>query len=142
MGQSGKKTRRSKRSAESSAPGSSDEPYDIVYFRRHRTNDPTESVPGREFLHTCPAKVRATIYAVLEAVSKAPPHRFAGGGYWEAMHGDMKGLYEVRVDGPGRRHYRLICLLDRAAQRPRHLLVVVAGLAKPFRTTAPDSEYS
>ena len=81
------------------------------------------------------------MYAVLDAVAKAPPHRFSGGGYWEAMHGDMKGLYEVRVDGPGRLHYRLICLLDSAAQRRSHLLVVVTGLAKPFRTTAPDSEY-
>ena len=29
--------------------------------------------------------------AVLIAVAGAPPKKFAGGGYWEAMHGDMTG---------------------------------------------------
>ena len=28
------------------------------------------------------------------------------------MHDEMKGHYEVRVDGPQRRHYRLFCLLE------------------------------
>ena len=31
--------------------------------------------------------------------------RFAGGGYWEAMKGEMTGWFELRVDGPGRHHY-------------------------------------
>ena len=38
--------------------------------------------------------------AVLAQVASAPPKRFAGGGYWEAMKGDMTGWFEVRVDGP------------------------------------------
>jgi hypothetical protein len=46
-----------------------------------------------------PVKVRATMRAVLVAVAEAPPHRFAGGGCWEAMKGDMAGWFEVRVDG-------------------------------------------
>jgi hypothetical protein len=29
--------------------------------------------------------------AVLAHVAAAPPKRFAGGGYWEAMKGDMTG---------------------------------------------------
>jgi hypothetical protein len=29
------------------------------------------------------------------------------------MHGEMSGFYEVRVDGPKRRHYRLFCILER-----------------------------
>jgi hypothetical protein len=29
--------------------------------------------------------------AALVAVAAAPPKRFAGGGYWEAMKGDMTG---------------------------------------------------
>jgi hypothetical protein len=33
--------------------------------------------------------------AVLTAVAAAPPHRFSGGGYWEAMHGEMTGYCEV-----------------------------------------------
>jgi hypothetical protein len=54
------------------------------------------------------------MFAVLKAVSEAPPPRFSGGGYWEAMHDEMAGYYEVRVDGPKRRHYRLFCVLERA----------------------------
>ena len=31
---------------------------------------------------------------------------------WEAMHGTMNGYYEIRATGPGRRHYRLYCILE------------------------------
>ena len=51
--------------------------------------------------------------AVTKAVAGAPPPMFSGGGKWEAMHGDMSGYYEIRVDGPSRHHYRLFCLLER-----------------------------
>ncbi|MFI5906889.1 hypothetical protein [Dactylosporangium sp. NPDC051541] len=81
--------------------------------------------------------------AVLVAVAAAPPKRFAGGGYWEAMHGMMTGWFEVRVNGPDRHHYRLFCLLDyEAAGRDKPLLVVVAGLSKPFRTALSDADYA
>lgn len=80
---------------------------------------------------------------MLVAVATAPPKRFAGGGYWEAMKGDMTGWYEVRVDGPGRHHYRLFCLLDYDAKgRDKPLLVVVTGLDKPFRTTFSAADYA
>jgi hypothetical protein len=72
----------------------------------------------------------------------APPKRFAGGGYWEAMKGKMTGWFEVRVDGPRRHHYRLFCRLDYAAHgRPKPLLVVICGLSKPFRTQLSDADY-
>jgi len=122
---------------------SSDDSHDVVYFRRHRDDDAGESEPGRSFLNGCPIKVRATMRAVLVAVAAAPPKRFAGGGYWEAMRGDMTGWFEVRVDGPGRRHYRLFCLLDYEAMgRPKPLLVVIAGLDKPFRSRLADADYA
>jgi len=81
--------------------------------------------------------------AVLVAVASAPPKRFAGGGYWEAMHGEMSGWFEVRVDGPpNRTHYRLFCLLDYEAQGvDKPLLVVVDGRAKGFRTTLSPRDY-
>ncbi|MFI0149159.1 hypothetical protein [Streptomyces globisporus] len=86
--------------------------------------------------------MRSTMTAVLAAVAAAPPKRFAGGGYWEAMKGEMAGWFEVRVDGPGRRHYRLFCLLDYEAEgSEKPLLVVVAGLDKPFRTVLSDADY-
>lgn len=76
-------------------------PWGVVYYR---TAD--GRVPADEFLDRCPDKVEATILAVLEAVRRAPPPAFSGGGKWEALHGTMGGYYEIRVTGPGRRHGR------------------------------------
>ena len=119
---------------------SSDDAHDIAYFRRAEDG----SVPGREFLASTPAKVRATMAAVLIAVAKAPPKKFAGGGYWEAMHGEMTGWFEVRVAGPGKAtHYRLFCRLDydaEGAEKP--LLVVITGLEKPVRTDLSAADYA
>jgi hypothetical protein len=104
---------------------SSDDAHDVVYFKRHHADDSSEAVPGQEFLAGCPTKVRATMRAVLVAVAAAPPKRYSGGGYWEAMKVDMTGWFEVRVDGPKRHHYRLFCRLD-----------------KPCRTELSDSDYA
>lgn len=122
---------------------SSDDAHEIVYFKRHKDDDPSEAIPGREFLQkSCPAGVRAKFAAILVAVAAAPPKKFAGGGKWEAMKGDMTGWFEARVDGPQRRHYRLYCRLDYEAQgRDKPLLVVIAGLEKPFRTTLREADY-
>jgi len=38
---------------------------------------------------------------VLDAVAEAPPPAFSGGGKWEAMHDEMAGFYEVRIQGGG-----------------------------------------
>jgi hypothetical protein len=122
---------------------SSDDAHEVVFFRRQSDDDKGEAVPGREFLNACPVKVRATMRAVLAQVAAAPPKRFAGGGYWEAMKGNMTGWFEVRVDGPRRHHYRLFCRLDYDARdRPKPLLVVICGLDKPFRTQLADADYS
>jgi hypothetical protein len=83
--------------------------WGIVYFRAK-----DGSVPADDFLDACPAKIEARFYAVLEAVREAPPPQFSGGGYWEAMHGEMGGFHEIRLTGPGRRQYRLFCQLDNA----------------------------
>jgi hypothetical protein len=121
---------------------SSDDAHEVAFFRRHSDDDQGQAVPGREFLKACPVKVRATMGAVLTQVAAAPPKRFAGGGYWEAMKGDMTGWFEVRVDGPRRHHYRLFCRLDYdAAGRTKPLLVVICGLDKPFRTELSDADY-
>lgn len=124
---------------------SSDDAHSVVYFRRHPDDDPAETAPGREFLNGCPTKVRATMRAVLVAVTEAPPKRYAGGGYWEAMKGDMTGWFEVRVDGPKRYHYRLYRRLDYEATNAevdKPLLVVIAGLDKPFRTELSPADYA
>jgi hypothetical protein len=114
-----------------------------VYFQRHKSDDPTQATPGREALNSYPTKVRATMRAALIAVATAPPKRFAGGGYWEAMKGEMTGWFELRVDGPGRHHYRLFCLLDYDAEGvDKPLLVVIDGRDKPFRTTLSTADYT
>jgi hypothetical protein len=61
--------------------------WGIVYFK---TRD--GKVPAEDFLDACPAKIEARFHAVLDAVRDAPPPQFSGGGYWEAMHGDMGGV--------------------------------------------------
>jgi len=40
-----------------------------VYFRRHPDDDPAQTAPGRDFLRSCPATVRAKFGAVLVAVA-------------------------------------------------------------------------
>lgn len=121
---------------------SPEDAHEVVYFKRHRDDDPGQAEPGRQALNSWPASVRAKMYAVLAAVAAAPPKKFAGGGYWEAMKGDMGGWFEVRADGPKRHHYRLFCLLDYGAQgRDKPLLVVIDGRDKPFRATLSEADY-
>ena len=98
-----------------------DDPHEAVYFRRHPDDDLAAGAPGREFLRSCPTGVRAKFVAILVAVAAAPPHRFAG----------------------GRHHYRLFCQIDVDADGfDRPLLVVIAGLDKPFRTTLAARDYA
>lgn len=68
---------------------------------------------------------------------------------WEAMHGDMGGYYEVRVQGPGREQFRLFCILDNAdsteLQRRglgKPAIVVITGLRKPWPTTFSERDYA
>lgn len=91
----------------------SDLVHDVVYFDGSSTIKKFE--PPREFLRSCPKIVRSKFAARIIAVAKAPPKRFSGGGYWEAMHGDMSGWFELRVTGPKRDQYRFFCLIDTAA---------------------------
>ena len=118
-------------------------PWGVVYYRTEEGR-----VPAEEFLDSCPAKVEATLLAVVEAVRAAPPPAFSGGGKWEAMHGSMPGYYEIRVTGPGRRHYRLFCLLDNGtpeqlAQRgfDRPQVAVINGMVKNHMTEFTGAQY-
>jgi hypothetical protein len=120
-------------------------PWRKHFFQRHAADDPAETVPARDFLLACPEKVRAMVLAVVNAVADAPPPQFGGGGKWEAMHDDMAGYYEIRVDGPSRRHYRLFCLLERdggAVGLGGPSLVLICGKDKPFRTELSARDYA
>lgn len=117
--------------------------WGIEYFKRHRIEDPRESVPGREFLSSVPAKVRARFVTLLEAIADGPPMSF-GGGYWEVMHGEMAGYYEVRVDSKDT-HYRLFCLVERDGAKVGlggPSVVVIDGRTKPFRTVLSKNDYA
>lgn len=117
--------------------------WGLVFFREH-----DGAVPARAFLDACPTSVAAKILAVLDAVRRAPPPAFSGGGMWEAMGGTMAGFFEVRVQGPGRMHYRLFCLMENGDAAhlaacgfagPR--IVLIDGGAKANATLFKDSYY-
>jgi len=104
--------------------------------------DPGRGVPGR-----APDRVEARIDAVLEAVRAAPPPKFSGGGFWEAMHGGMGGYYEIRVRA-GNDLHRLFCILDNADAKglkdrgfnaPQ--IVVLNGMTKPIGTKFSEADY-
>ncbi len=95
--------------------------------------------PADEWLLQLPAKPAAEVIAVVKAVRDAPPPAFAGGGKWEAMHGEMAGIYEVRCR-QGDQLHRLFCVLDR--NHPKGpVLVMLDGDSKPHRTAMPESVY-
>lgn len=122
--------------------GRAPSPWRIHFFQRHRGDDARMAVPALEFLDGLPSKVAAEIHAVLDAVAAAPPPSFSGGGKWEAMHGDMAGYYEVRVQGGGMNH-RLFCLLERDAEDlGGSAIVCLGGLSKPKRAAADPRDYA
>jgi len=119
------------------------EPWNVIYYRTANG-----VVPAAEFLDGCPTKVEAQLLAVLDDVAEAPPPRYSGGGRWEAMHGSMRGYYEIRAQGPKREQFRLFCLLENgspAELRQRGLarpaIAVIAGLRKAWLTTFSARDY-
>ena len=117
------------------------EAWKIHFFQRPGPGGSSHQIPAMDFLDGLPPKVAAEIQAVLEAVAAAPPPSFSGGGKWEAMHGDMAGFYEIRVQGGGRNH-RLFCVLERdAGDLGGSSIVCIDGLSKPRRSAAKMSDY-
>ena len=121
--------------------------WDIIYYRAA-----DDSVPSIDFLSDpkrCPAKVHQRLQAILNVVAEAPPPQFSGGGFWEAMHGEMTGYFEVRVQGdPKRTQYRLFCLLENGspAELSKRGLVgpaiaVLTGMSKPSMTKLKLADY-
>lgn len=115
-------------------------PWRIHFFQRHSADDASRAVPVLDFFDRVPTKVAAEIHAVLDAVAEAPPPAFSGGGKWEAMHGQMAGLYEIRVQGGGQNH-RPFCVLERDDDLGGPSIVCIDGLSKPPRQAANDRDY-
>ena len=93
--------------------------------------------PAEEWLLALPSKPAAEAIAVIKAVRDAPPPAFSGGGTWEAMHGEMAGIFEVRCRHGDQLH-RLFCLLDRN-HPDGPALVMLDGESRPNRTAIPES---
>lgn len=120
-----------------------EEAWGIEYFQRHEDDDPSRSVPAREFLAGCPKGVSSDLRAVVTAVADAPPPKFSGGGQWKAMHDSMRGWYEARMMGPGKRLYRVFCLLERAAPGlDGPSVVLITGMDKPNETAFSEADYA
>jgi hypothetical protein len=120
-------------------------PWDVRYFKRHKSDGAEEHAPAREFIASCPTGVRADIFATLKAVADAPPPQFSGGGRWEAMHGSMKGYFEVRIIGPGRTLYRVFCLLERKVEGlglGQPSIITIDGMSKASGTTFSEGDYA
>ncbi len=117
------------------------EPWLIHFFQRHPADDQRRAVPAIVFLDGLPAKLVAEFQAVLDAVAEAPPPTFSGGGKWEAMHDEMAGFYEIRIQGAGMNH-RLFCVLERdATDLGGSSILVIDGLSKPKRVAADRRDY-
>ena len=56
------------------------------------------------------------------------------------MHGELAGLYEIRVQGGGQNH-RLFCILARADNLGGPSIACLGGLSKPPRQAANDRDY-
>jgi hypothetical protein len=118
---------------------SRDQEHEVVYFAGET---PRQLKLPQDFLDACPKQVQAKFSQILLAVAQAPPNRFSGGGYWEAMRGDLKGIFEVRADFK-KQHYRLFCLLDyEALGKDWPLLAVLAGMQKSRGTVFSELEYA
>jgi len=118
-------------------------PWDVIYYRAS-----DGSVPASAFLDICPPKVHARFLAVIDDVAVAPPPRFSGGGYWEAMHGSMAGYYEVRQSGPSREQFRLFCILENGSPEelgrrglPGPAIALITGMRKPWMTKFSGRDY-
>ena len=118
--------------------------WDVIYYRA-----PDGTIPAEEFLDGCPLTVQDRFDAVLDDVAQGPPLEYRGGGYWEAMGGELTGWFEVRIDGPSREHFRLFCLLENGPPAelaglglPRPAIAVITGGRKPFRTVFSAADYA
>lgn len=117
--------------------------WGIVYYKTAG-----DEVPAEDFLEGLPSKVTARFDVVLDAVRNAPPPRFSGGGFWEAMHGTMNGYYEIRITGPSRMQHRLFCILDNADRKglkergfSKPQIAVITGMSKKSGEKFTDAEY-
>jgi hypothetical protein len=111
--------------------------YEVIIYDCARTY-PELSAP--RLLASLNTSERAKFSAIVEAVATAPPRNFAGGGYWEAMRGDLAGLHEIRFKGKDRWLLRFFCFLEERPLEPE--LIVFAAAKKRPGSLLPPSDYA
>lgn len=111
-------------------------PWDIRFYQ-----DPEGAIPARDFLQGLSRNARIELRATLDAVAEAPPPQFSGGLRWQAMHGDMGGIYEARTKD-GKQLHRLFCVIERREPGLSNCsIVVLTGMTKPQNTGFSKGEY-
>lgn len=100
-----------------------------------------ESICPEHVIKSMDDSTAAKLNAVLLAVAEGPPHKFRGGGYWEAMHGEMSGFHEIRILGKRNRLFRVICLSKRNLNTQEQI-VVLAILQKSKGEKISTREYA
>lgn len=84
-------------------------------LRRFETLRAMKFSADRPFAYEARYSRTAAMFEEFRAVATTPPSSLSGGGKWEAIHDDMAGYFEIRVQGGGMNH-RLFCFLERDAR--------------------------
>ena len=79
---------------------------EIVELDRHTHLGP------KSLLQKMDVGERAKFSAIVTAVCNAPTGSFSGGGYWQALHGELRGLFEIRFQGKSPWLYRFFCAVN------------------------------
>lgn len=93
---------------------------EFVQSENYRHLDPLS------MLRAMPPGERAKFYAIVTAVRSSPLGTFSGGGYWEAMHGEMSGLFEIRFRGKRPWLNRFFCTVIKDLGK----ITILAGVRK------------
>jgi hypothetical protein len=87
--------------------------------------------------------VAADIIATVKGGGRGSPSAVRG---WRAVAGDAwfhEGLPQVRVTGPGRRRYRMFCILERNAPGlGGPSVVLITGMDKPPGSGFSEADYA
>jgi len=110
----------------------------IVEFLSDQTVNP--DIDPVKMAKSMPDSSAKKLNSVLKAVAQAPPHKFRGGGYWEAMHGQMRGIYEVRIQGKDGNLFRFFCVVTKDASSMEKI-TVFAALKKRKNEKFKDTDY-
>ena len=89
----------------------------------------TGSSPFFDYFDTLQPKLQVRLRAIIAAILVTGPSRFRPCANWLPMRGDLQGLFEIRFVGPGRRHHRVFCVIEKSKSGDE-ILVLLDGDSK------------